>query len=74
MAIETTVGANRSIRIITDRKQQDAENYRYWHSRPSYERMQAIAEIVRDAYTMKGVDLDAEGSKRTLVRVQRTQS
>ncbi len=73
MSAETTGASNRSIHIVTDRKEQDAENYRYWHSRPSYERMEAIAEIVRDAYTMKGINLDAQGSKRTLVRVQRAQ-
>ncbi|MHB1743203.1 MAG: hypothetical protein ACYCRE_00360 [Acidobacteriaceae bacterium] len=73
MSTETAVGGNRSIRWITDRKEQDAETYRYWQSRPAYERMEAVAEIVRDAYYMKGIDLDAQRPQRTLVRIQQTQ-
>lgn len=61
------------LRKVTDLKEQQAETYRYWQSRPGYERMEAVAEIVRDAYFMKGIDLDAQRSERTLVRIQRIQ-
>ena len=71
MSTETAVGGNRSIRWITDRKEQDAETYRYWQSRTTTERMEAVAELVRDGYAAKGIDVDAQRSKRTLVRVQR---
>ncbi len=71
MAIEIAAGGNRSIRRITDRKEQDAETYRYWQSRTTAERMEAVAELVRDGYATKGIDADAQGSKRTLVRIQR---
>jgi hypothetical protein len=64
---------DKTIRKVTSVEEQDAENYRYWESRPVSERMQAIAEIVRDAYALKGIDLDARRSERTLVRVQRSQ-
>jgi len=71
MTVETGLGGNRSIRRITDRKEQDAETYRYWQSRSTAERMEAVAELVRDGYAAKGIDVDAQRSKRTLVRVQR---
>lgn len=71
MAIETALDGRRSVRWISDRKEQDAESYRYWQSRTTAERMQAVAELVRDGYASKGIDADAQGSKRTLVRVQR---
>ncbi len=71
MAIETAAGGNRLIRWIADRKEQDAETYRYWQSRTTAERMEAVAELVRDGYAAKGIDADAQGSKRTLVRIQR---
>ena len=61
------------IRKVTDFKEQQNETYRYWQGRPAYERMEAVAEIVRDAYTMKGINLDAQRPERTLVRIQQTQ-
>ena len=71
MAIETAFRGSRSVRWITDRTEQDAETYRYWQSRTTAERMEAVAELVRDGYASKGIDADAQGSKRTLVRIQR---
>jgi hypothetical protein len=64
----------RMIRKIRDRKAQDAETYRYWQSRTTSERMEAVAELTRDGYASKGIDVDAQGSKRTLIRVQQTRS
>ena len=63
---------DRTIRKVTDAKSQLVETLRYWQSRPDYERMEAVAEIVREAYAWKGVNLDAEGSERSLTRIQRT--
>ena len=65
---------DRTIRKVTDAKSQLMETLRYWQSRPDYERMEAVAEIVREAYAWKGVNLDAEGSKRSLTRIQRSWS
>jgi len=64
----------RMIRKVTDQKSQLVETLSYWQSRPDYERMEAVAEIVREAYAWKGVNLDAEGSERSLTRIQRTWS
>jgi hypothetical protein len=58
------------LRRVTDLKAQREETYRYWRSRSCAERM-AVAEIVRDAYLAKGIDLDHRPSDRTLVRVER---
>jgi hypothetical protein len=65
---------DKTIRRVTSAEEQQAETYRYWQSRTSVERMEAIAEIVKDAYYSKGIDLDAQRPERTLVRVQRARS
>jgi hypothetical protein len=63
---------DKTIRRITDLKEQRMETYRYWRSRPAAERMEAVAEIVRDAYLTKGIDLDSRPPDKTLIRVERT--
>jgi hypothetical protein len=62
---------DKTIRRVTDFKQQQAETYRYWQSRPVAERLEAIAEIVRDVYWMKGIDIDARPMDKTIVRYER---
>ena len=61
----------RAITRIADRQAQDADTYRYWQSRTTSERMAAVAELTRDGYARKGIDVDAHRPERTLVRVQR---
>jgi hypothetical protein len=63
---------DKTIRRITDFKEQQAETYRYWQSRTTAERMEAVAEIVRDVYRMKGIDLDSMPMDKTIVRVERS--
>jgi len=63
---------DKTIRKITDPKQQQAETYRYWQSLPVGDRLVAVWEASVDAYGFKGVRLDDEQrSERTLTRVQR---
>ena len=62
---------DKTIRMVTDFKAQRLETYRYWQSRPCAERMEAVTEIVRDAYLAKGIDLEKRPSDKTLVRVER---
>lgn len=62
---------DRTIRRVTDLKAQQTEAYRYWQSRTAAERMKAIAEVVKEAYYAKGIDLDGRPSDKTLVRVVR---
>ena len=65
------MSTDKTIRRVTDLQAQRLETYRYWRSRPCAERMDAVAEIVRDAYLAKGIDLDHRPSDKTLVRVER---
>ncbi len=65
-------GENKILRRVTNLQAQLAETYRYWQSRPVAERMEAIAQIVRDGYAAKGIDMDALPVNRTIVRVERT--
>ena len=72
----TTTPANfssRTIRVVTDPGEQEAETYRYWQSRTTAERMAAIDQIIRDGYAAKGIDVDVQRSDRSLVRIQRPQ-
>jgi hypothetical protein len=63
---------DKTIRRVTDFKEQQAETYRYWQSRPVAERMEAVSEIIRDVYWMKGIDIDALPMDKTIVRVKRS--
>ncbi len=65
------MNTNRTIRRVTNFKAQRLEAYRYWQSRTAAERMNAVEEVVREAYFAKGIDLDRRQSDRTLTRVVR---
>lgn len=68
---------NKTVRKVTDLREQQAETYRYWHSRSYAERFEATWELsretYRDFYRQKGIVPNGEGSTRSLVRVQRPQ-
>lgn len=63
-----------SIRIYTSQKEMKADQYRYWQSRPAHERMDAVAELTRNAYAikMKGTTPDVFRFQRTVVCLQRS--
>jgi len=64
---------DKTIRKVTDPRQQQAESYRYWQSIPVGDRLAAVWQASVDAYAFKGVRVDDEQrSERTLTRVQRT--
>lgn len=63
---------DKEIRRVTNLEAQQLETYRYWRSRTSAERLKAVAEIIRDAYLAKGIDLELRPSDKTLVRVERS--
>jgi len=46
---------NRTIRKIGDLADPDAENYRYWQSRPVGERLAAVCEVTEAAYSIQKV-------------------
>jgi hypothetical protein len=61
----------KTIRRVTDFKAQREETYRYWRSRTYAERLEAVTEIVRDAYLTSGINLETRPIDKTLVRVVR---
>jgi hypothetical protein len=63
--------ADRTVRKVTDLKEQRLESYRYWQSRTAAERMDAIEEVVRDIYLARGIDLDTRPVDKTVVRIER---
>lgn len=72
------MSVSRSIHRVTDKEQQQAETYRYWHSLSIGDRLSAVWDVSEAAYSFaaafKGVPLnDAQGSERFATRVQRSQ-
>jgi hypothetical protein len=65
------MSTNRSIRRVADFKAQRIEAYRYWQNRTAVERMNAIEEVVREAYIAKGIDLDSRQPNKTLTHIVR---
>jgi hypothetical protein len=62
---------DKTIRRITDLKEQRMETYRYWRSRSVGERLNAVREASIDAYAFKRVRIDDEQrSERNLVRIE----
>lgn len=68
---------DKTVRKVTDLREQRAETYRYWQSRTPAERFEATWELSSDLYMafyrQKGIDTHGEGSARSLTRVQRSQ-
>jgi len=64
---------DKTIRKYTSLDEMKAEEYRYWRSRPVWERMAAVCELTQEHYAMKGAAPDVPRLQRTLVRVQRPQ-
>ena len=70
-AAVTNQNPQRVIRKFTHPKDQDAENYRYWQSRPVHERVAAVSELTQEHYALKGEAPDVPRLQRTLVRFER---
>jgi hypothetical protein len=62
-----------AIRKYTSHEEAKADEYRYWQSRPVYERMDAVSEITLAAYALKGMAPDVPRLQGPLVRIQRPQ-
>ena len=67
-----TKSMDKTIRKYTSFDEIKADEYRYWQSRPVYERTDAVSELTREQYAMKGEAPDVLRLQRTLVRVERT--
>jgi hypothetical protein len=59
------------IRKYTSHKEMKADEYRYWQSRPVHERMDAVEELNKIAYALKGWEMepDIPRSQKPLVRL-----
>lgn len=53
---------------LADLDEAEAEQYRYWQSRPVHERLARVCELSLEKYGMKGQPPKMD---RTLVRVER---
>ncbi len=56
---------------VAELDQIKAQEYRYWQSRPVYERTDAVSELTQALYAMKGAPPDVPRLQRTLVRFER---
>ena len=68
---DKAMSMDKTIRKITDFQAQKRETYRYWQSVPIGERIIAICELSKTAYSLKGVGLAGSRSPRHIVRVER---
>jgi hypothetical protein len=61
-----------TIRKYTDFDEIKADEYRYWQSRPIWERVAAVSELTLDGYALKGIqpEPDVPRSKRPFIRLQ----
>ena len=63
---------NDTLRVYRNHEEMKADEYRYWQSRPAYERMDSVEQITIATYAMKGVEeLDVSRLQRPPVRLQR---
>jgi hypothetical protein len=58
---------------VADLDEIKADEYRYWQSRPLYERMDAVSELTQEQYAMKGAVPNVPRLQRTLGRFERSQ-
>lgn len=59
------------LRKYTDFEEMKADEYRYWHSRPAHERLDAVEELVETAYALKGwkIERDVPRLQRPFLRL-----
>ena len=62
---------DKTIRKYSSFDEMKADEYRYWQSRPVWERMDAVEEMIQTAYTLKGWEMppDVPRLQRPFVRL-----
>jgi hypothetical protein len=62
---------DKTVRKYSNFNEMKADEYRYWQSRPVYERMDAVEEMIEAAYALKGweVEPDVPRLQRPFVRL-----
>jgi hypothetical protein len=60
---------NPTIRKYSSFEEMKADEYRYWQSRPAHERLDAVEEMIRTAYELKGwkLGLDVPRSQMRVI-------
>lgn len=48
------------------------EEYRYWQSRPAYERLAAVSELTTEMYRLKDPTFQVQRMQKTLVAIRRS--
>jgi len=48
-----------------------ADEYEYWQKQPAHVRMDAVTELTREAYILKGIPFDTLRLQRTIRRIKR---
>ncbi len=61
----------RTVRVFRNSREQEDETRAYWLDKTVAEKMAHTADLVRNAYRLQGIDVDAQGSKRSVVVLQR---
>jgi hypothetical protein len=61
----TNEGMDKTIRKYASHKEMQADEYRYWQSRPVHERMAAVSELTTAAYSLKGMAPRCTKTSRT---------
>ena len=62
---------DKAVRKFANFDEMKADEYRYWQSRPAYERVAAVAELTEEGYKLKGFKPDAFRLDRTFVHFER---
>ena len=62
---------DKSVRVYHSLAEMKADEYRYWQSRPVWERMDAVEELNATAYALKGWEMppDVPRLQRPFVRL-----
>lgn len=66
-----TKGMDKAIRKYASFDEMKADEYRYWQSRPVYERVAAVWELTEEGYKLKGFDQGAFRLQRAVVHFER---
>lgn len=62
---------SRTVRRFDSFEEQELETIRYWNARSIEEKLRATDELIEYVYRQRGIDVHAQGSKRSVVRLQR---
>lgn len=64
-------GMDKTVRVFDSFAEMKAAEYRYWRSRPVHERMAAVSEITRAAWSLKEALPDVPRLQRTIAVLPR---